>query len=311
MSARIALRLIFAILAALLLSANAHAQLFRAYLASDGNDANACTLPAPCRLLPAALTAVADGGEIWMLDSGNYNTATVTVGKSVSILAVPGAVGSVLAIGGPAISITADTLKVALRNLVIVPLAGGGGTKGINMTGASTLTIEHSLIANLPGEGVYVGAGKLKIANTILRNNGGSAVYMQDGAAAEISGTQMLANVNGGVVAYSTTATTTTASVSDSVVSGGIWGVVAATTFAGAVARIGVTRCTIEGTGFALDSETNNLGSAIVAASNSMITNNNYAWYQSGAGSIIRTLGNNHITDNTTSFGSLTPTPLQ
>jgi hypothetical protein len=30
---------------------------------------------APCRLLPAALAAVASGGEVWMLDSANYNTA--------------------------------------------------------------------------------------------------------------------------------------------------------------------------------------------------------------------------------------------
>ena len=56
---RTVLRSAFALAATLLLSATAQAQLFRAYLASDGNDANACTLAAPCRLLPAALTAVA------------------------------------------------------------------------------------------------------------------------------------------------------------------------------------------------------------------------------------------------------------
>jgi hypothetical protein len=110
--------------------------LFRAYLASDGNDANPCTLAAPCRLLPAALTAVASGGEIWMLDSANYNTATVTISKSVSILAVPGAVGSVVALAGPAILITAPSLTIALRNLVIVPLPGSGATDGVEMTGA-------------------------------------------------------------------------------------------------------------------------------------------------------------------------------
>ena len=82
--------------AALLLSSSAGAQLFRSYIASDGSDANPCTLPQPCRLLPAALAAVADGGEIWMLDSANYNTGPVTIGKSVAILAVPGAVASVL-----------------------------------------------------------------------------------------------------------------------------------------------------------------------------------------------------------------------
>jgi len=85
-----------ALVAALWVCSIAHAQLFRAYLASDGNDGNPCTLYAPCRLLPAALNAVADGGEIWMLDSANYNTSTVVISKSVSILAVPGVVGSVV-----------------------------------------------------------------------------------------------------------------------------------------------------------------------------------------------------------------------
>ena len=108
----------------LLLSAPAHAQLFRSYLAPTGSDANPCTLLAPCRLLPAALAAVADGGEIWILESANYNTAPVNITKSVTILAVPGALGSVLAMAGDAIDIATAGVKVALRNLVIVPLPG-------------------------------------------------------------------------------------------------------------------------------------------------------------------------------------------
>ncbi len=312
MSFRTLLRSAFAVM--LFLSATAHAQLFRAYISSVGNDANACTLPAPCRLLPAALNAVASGGEIWMLDSANYNTATVIIGKSVSILAVPGAVGSVLAIGGPAVDIAASGLTISLRNLVIVPLTGGGGTYGVNMTGTSTLTIENSLIANLPYSGVYAtGTGKVEIANTIIRNNGGYAVYLQNGASADISGTKMLNNGNGGVLAYSNTATTATATVSDSVISGGSIGVAAYPNSAGGVARVFVTRCTIQNTSYALDSETvGGVGSALVAVSSSMITNNTYAWNQFGAGSVLRTLGNNHIADNTTnSLGVLTPTALQ
>jgi hypothetical protein len=124
MSASKVLRGAIAVAAALLLPAAAHAQLFRSYLARGGNDANPCTLPDPCRLLPAALAAVADGGEVWMLDSANYNATTVNVAKSVTILAVPGALGSVVAASGPAISIATAGVKVALRNLVIVPLPG-------------------------------------------------------------------------------------------------------------------------------------------------------------------------------------------
>jgi hypothetical protein len=315
MSIRSALRCTLAFFAALLLSVSANAQLFRAYLAPTGLDTNPCTLPAPCRLLPAALAAVADGGEIWVLDSANYNTAPVTIGKSVSILAVPGAVASVLSIGGPAINITAAGLKVALRNLVIVALAGGGGSHGVAMTGASSLTIEDSLLANLPSNGVYViGTGTLKITNTTLRNNGSYAVWAVNGANVSVSGTKMLGNTNGGVLAQSTTATTTTAVVSDSIISGGIDGVFAYTSIPGAIAQVLVTRCTIESVTFGLDSSTSfaGFGSALVAVSNSMITKNSYGWAQTNAGSVIKSLGNNHIQDNTNApLGVLTPVSLQ
>ena len=96
------LRGLFALAFGLLLSTAAQAQLFRSYVAPVGNDGNPCTLASPCRLLPAALAAVINGGEIWMLGSANYNTGPGTIYKSVTILAVPGALGSVVAIGGNA-----------------------------------------------------------------------------------------------------------------------------------------------------------------------------------------------------------------
>src|SRR4051812_32948641 len=102
----------FTLCVAALGAPSAQAQLFRAYLSISGNDTNPCTLQAPCRLLPAALAAVADGGEVWMLDSGNYNTSVVSINKSVSIIAVPGQVGSLVATGGvSAISIAFDSLR--------------------------------------------------------------------------------------------------------------------------------------------------------------------------------------------------------
>src|SRR5687767_14591395 len=102
----------------------AHSQAFRAYLSAAGSDANPCTLADPCRLLPRALEAVASGGEVWILDSANYNTAAVTVTKSVSILAVPGALGSLVTTFGPAIESHTPDVSLALRNLVFVPLPG-------------------------------------------------------------------------------------------------------------------------------------------------------------------------------------------
>src|SRR3954470_1497815 len=102
-------------LAVVLFAIAAHAQSFRTYLSSAGSDSNPCTVAAPCRLLPAALNAVSSGGEIWMLDSANYNAGNVNIAKSVSIMAAPGAVGSIVAVGGvPAITINTPGVKVAL-----------------------------------------------------------------------------------------------------------------------------------------------------------------------------------------------------
>src|SRR4051812_8876772 len=96
---RLLSRIVF-VLASALPPLAAHAQLFRAYIASFGADTNPCTVAAPCRLLPAAIAAVKDGGEIWLLDSANFNSGAVTINKNVSIQAVPGQVGSVVAFGG-------------------------------------------------------------------------------------------------------------------------------------------------------------------------------------------------------------------
>ncbi len=313
MNHRKVLRSAFAFVATLLLSASANALLFRAYLDSTGNDADPCTLPQPCRLLPAALAAITDGGEVWMLDSANYNSGTVTVGKSVSILAIPGAVGSVVALGGPAISITASGLTVSLRNLVIVPFPGSGGTDGVNMTGASTLTIENSLIANIPQYGVNViGTGTVNIMNSIIRNSGGRGVSAQNGGHVTFANSKMLGNPVG-IWAHSLTATTTTATISDSFFSGGE-PIISSTDFSGAVSQVFVTRSTIEGAIVGLEC-TNNAagGSALITVNASTIVRSGYGgFYQSGVGSVIRTMGNNQITDNSGSpVGVLTATALQ
>ena len=173
MSSRKAVILAHAFAALVLLASPAHA-VFRAYVAADGNDANPCTLTSPCRLLPAALTAVDSGGEIWMLDSANYNTAQVDITKSVTILAVPGAVGSVVATGGvsaSALYMNAAGISVTLRNLVVVQL--GTSLAGAYMTNGSQLTIQSCDFSGLDGGGgaVYMGAatGVLTINDSIVR----------------------------------------------------------------------------------------------------------------------------------------------
>ena len=153
----------------------AQAQLFRAYVSSTGLDTNPCSLQQPCRLLPAALTAVADGGEIWMLDSANYNASQVNVTKSVTILALPGAMGSLVATsGGSAILINTAGVKVNLRNLVIVHLTSSA--QGISFGSGSQLAVSDCEITNVQGSGIFANAagGVVVVKNTVIRGPGSS-----------------------------------------------------------------------------------------------------------------------------------------
>lgn len=129
-------------IAAFGIASTAHAALFRSYLRSDGGG-TLCTLQAPCRLLDAALAAVQDGGEIWMLDSANFNTAPVSINKSVKIFAIPGALGSVVGINGDAIVINTAG-DVTLRNLQILDFSGG--VNGINVQNAAAVHVEKTSI---------------------------------------------------------------------------------------------------------------------------------------------------------------------
>lgn len=181
----------------------AEAGLFRAYLSATGSDANPCTVAAPCRLLPAALAAIDPGGEVWMLDSANYNTGPVSVAKDATILAVPGALGSLVASGGPALTITA---VATLRNLNIRPLPDSIGFTGVVVQGANGAAsldgceisgFEHPL-----GTGLQV-AGPAQVdvnRSTFMRNTLGSEAT--SGARVRIADSRMIllgANQSAGV----------------------------------------------------------------------------------------------------------------
>lgn len=228
--------------AALLAPVLAEAQVFRAYLASTGNDANACSLAAPCRLLPAALNAVASGGEIWMLDSGNFNTSLVTISKSVNILAVPGAVASLVAtLGNSALAITTPGIKVTLRNLVIAPVAGTSSFNGITANADMTLEVDHCLIGGMQGIGISFSAGVLRVRDSIVRGNTGGGIFLASGARGVIARSTVAGNTGSGIFASNdSVAVPTTLDVLDTLVEGNLQGVVAAPNVAGATVRASV-----------------------------------------------------------------------
>jgi hypothetical protein len=281
----------------------------RAFLSPAGNDANDCTLATPCRLLPAALAAIADGGEIWMLDSANYNTATVDITKSVSIIAIPGAVGSVVATatgGGPAISIATPLVKVSLRNLVIAPLAGAGGTSGIVMTDGSTLNIEKCQIANLPGTGIDVNAVvRVLISDTTIRDNGLDGVALQGGANGIVAHSTITGNNtlggNGGIAILSAANVTTTADIAYSTISGNLFGVIAWSLDATGVVKTSVRSNQVVQNGLNLYAVSDLGGPVTLTASSNIITQGSFGIRAEGAGTKVWATGNT-VASNTLGF---------
>ena len=195
---RVVLAAIYAAMLTLCTAGIANAGLFRAYLSVAGNDANACTLPAPCRLLPAALNAINDGGEVWMLDSANFNTAPVNITKSATILAVPGALGSVVANGGDAIVVNTPGVHVTLRNLVVLNLSGGtigaSGLNGITLFDGAELTVEDCEIYGMSGRGIrgFASGAKITIRRSIIRDNAFRGVSFSGALTVTMDGVQVL-----------------------------------------------------------------------------------------------------------------------
>ena len=312
MSRRTAIRGVLAFISPLLLSASAGAQLFRAYLAPApaGNDANNCQLATPCRLLPTALAAVQDGGEIWMLDSANYNTAPVNITKSVTILAVPGSVGSVVASGGNAINIATAGVKVVLRNLVIIPLPGAGGNDGINMSAGAGLTVEHCVLANLPGSGIIVsGAAAVRISDTTIRGNASHGFYVTNGASATVTRAIISGNGIFGIGVFGNGSSVTTADIADSTLDGNSQGIVVGSNTATGKANVSIRDSrAVKNINNGISAQSLSGGAITLSASNNIVSNNGgYGILSSGATARVWASGN---TVSVNLFGLVNDTSL-
>src|SRR5690349_9169479 len=88
----------------------AHAQAARTFVSRKGNDGSTCAVSAPCRTLAKALARTAAGGEIYVLDSADYGSATIT--KAVAIVAEDGAAGILASAGATGININAGANDV-------------------------------------------------------------------------------------------------------------------------------------------------------------------------------------------------------
>jgi hypothetical protein len=139
----------------------------RTFVSTGGNDANPCSLAAPCRGFAKAITVTDPGGELVVLDSGGYGF--VTVNRSVTILSPAGVYAGISVFAAQdGITVAAPATKVVLRGLTI---NGQGGNNGIRIQ-AGEVHIESTVISNLGAAGILVeGGSAVRVSGTVSRSN--------------------------------------------------------------------------------------------------------------------------------------------
>jgi hypothetical protein len=132
----------------------------RSFIASTGVDTNDGKLATPCRSIGAALAQTNPGGEIIVLDSAGYGTATVS--KSVAIVAPVGVYAGITVAAGTGIDVTAGV--VTLCGLTLV---GTGGAVGVHV-GNATVRIDRCVISGMAQFGVHadVANGEVHVRDT-------------------------------------------------------------------------------------------------------------------------------------------------
>src|SRR3954468_3654229 len=126
-------------------SAPAHAQATRTWVAGTGNDADPCSRTAPCKTFAGAISKTAINGIINCIDSGAYGAVTIT--KSITI-DCHDVFASILngndqsSFTGVVINVGADPKDpwrtVRLRNIDI----SGNGNIGISILSAAAVILE-------------------------------------------------------------------------------------------------------------------------------------------------------------------------
>jgi nitrous oxidase accessory protein NosD len=269
----------------------------RTFVASNGNDANPCSIAAPCRAFTAALAQTLSGGEVIVLDSAGYGP--VTISQSVSIIAPPGVYAGIsVPASGNATGVLIATagVNVVLRGLTI---NNTGGTYGIHLTNGAGLVIENCVISNFD-TGVWIQApARVSITGSTVRDSM-AGIVAGFGATVNVSNSQVLANASEGIEIYGGSGgVTTRVHVSDSLVTGrgpsGSAYCIDNFAVVGTVGHISASRVTVTGCAFAVSNEP--AGSGTLTIGYSTIAGNGTAF--DSLGTSFFTLGNNQLGNNT------------
>jgi large repetitive protein len=264
----------------------------RTWVSGVGNDSNACDRTSPCLTFAAALANTTPGGEIDVLNAGDFGPLTIT--KSITIDNETSPIGGASVSTGSAITIQAGANDVI--NLHGLTLAGAGAVDGILITSAARVDIENCSIQGFGSAGIAVspasGAVEVKLANvTSAFNTSGIVIQPASGATAKvtIARSHVDNNLGAGLQADGSGGGVVNAAVADSSLSANATN--GALALGGAVLNLTHDAIAGNGSGGVASS-----GGATVTVGGSQIVNN--ATGVSASGGTLISYGNNQLVGN-------------
>jgi hypothetical protein len=291
----------------LALALPAHATgLTRTFVSSAGDDSNPCTITQPCATFARAYTLTLPNGIVAALDPGKYGPLTIASPVTINGYGWAAITGPA---SGNAITISANsTEKVALIGLEID--GAGAASTGILFNSGGSLSIQNIVVSNFTDGITLKAPAPVSISNTILSDNTNNGITFQPSAAATlmVEQVQAIRNSNYGVVMSGHSAPSgviVAGTFADCVFSQNGQGLGGDATNLTASVTFTVINNKIANNAFGIISS----GSTVLLAQ-STITNNSTNGFKTQAGGVIKSFGNNFISD-TTNSGSLTPIGLQ
>ena len=145
--------------------------------ATLGSDSNPCTRMSPCLTFAAALAQTNAGGEIDVLDPGDFGP--VTIAKSVSIYGdAAGVAGAIPSPGTSGIVVSAGSSdSINLRGLIFDGV-NASGTSGVVFSSGARLHIENCVFLGFTASGMTFSPGtgsavttQLVVQDTTIHNN--------------------------------------------------------------------------------------------------------------------------------------------
>lgn len=128
----------------------AYGQATRTWVSAVGDDVNPCSRTAPCATFAGAIANTQAGGEISVLDPGDYGPVTIT--KAITLSGDGTLAHVVVSTGVNGVNVQAGANDVViLRN---ISFSNDGGVHGISFTSGKRLIIDRCSIVGMAQSGV-------------------------------------------------------------------------------------------------------------------------------------------------------------